>query len=263
VLEVRHGPTDTQPQYLLVELFQSGKRLRARQLDSVADQAVYWADLADGRYEVHCSAPGYARSVYSVIVSGSDVTRLNVKVEKEKSAVIGGGPTIEEILGELSGLKKANEELCSKVQKLESKVAVIELRDNVSDAAGIARDWWYSGDGKSRPNESSQKTGAGPKDGTFFAYTGTITNLGSYADAWNFFSKKCGAKETFDESPLIVGQPSDRGGYYTIFRRVDGGRKTTTFASHEREATITVYLHEIEATADKTVLQLSVVVVRR
>jgi hypothetical protein len=139
-----------------------------------------------------------------------------------------------------------------------SELAAQEVQQN--GAAKIAEAWWYNGDGKSRPKESSQKTGAGPKDGTFFAYTGTVVNLGSYKDAWNFYAKKCGAKETFDESGRIIGQPSDVGGYYTIFQRTDGGRNTTTFASHEKNATITVHLHELEKSADKTVLQLSVVV---
>lgn len=88
-------------------------------------------------------------------------------------------------------------------------------------------------------------------------------NRGSYADAWNFYAKKCGAEETWEDSKgRIIGQPSKHAGYYTIFQRTDGGRNTTTFASHEKDATIAVHLHEIEASRDKTVLQLSVVVVR-
>lgn len=134
----------------------------------------------------------------------------------------------------------------------------------LSSAAKLADEWWYVGDGKIRSNQSSQKTGAGSEDGTFFAYTGTVINLGSYADAWNFYARKCGAKETFDEAGgRIIGQPSATQGYYTIFQRTDGGRKTTTFASHERDATVTVFLHEIESSPEKTLLQLSVVVTRR
>ncbi len=133
-----------------------------------------------------------------------------------------------------------------------------------SPAAKLADAWWYVGDGKSRSNESSQKTGAGPEDGTFFAYTGTLINLGSYKDAWNFYAKKCGAKETFDEAGArIIGQPSATQGYYTIFQRTDGGRTTTTFASHENDATVTVFLHEIESSPATTLLQLTVVVTRR
>lgn len=133
-----------------------------------------------------------------------------------------------------------------------------------SPAAKLADAWWYVGDGKLRSNESSQKTGAGPEDGTFFAYTGTLINLGSYKDAWNFYAKKCGAKASFDEvGTRIIGQPSGTQGYYTIFQRTDGGRKTTTFASHERDATVTVFLHEVESSPERTLLQLSVVVTRR
>jgi len=147
-------------------------------------------------------------------------------------------------------------------QSLETNDAAAEVKP--SAACKIADTWWYPGDGKSRSNESSQKTGAGPDDGTFFAYSGTLINVGSYKDAWNFYAKKCGAKETFEESRgRIICQPSATGGYYTIFERTDGGRKTTTFASHERDATVTVFLHEIESSPEKTLLQLSVVVTRR
>lgn len=148
------------------------------------------------------------------------------------------------------------------LQSLHTNDAVAQVKP--SPAAKLADAWWYVGEGKSRSNESSQKTGAGPEDGTFFAYTGTLINLGSYKDAWNFYAKKCGAKETFENSVgRIIGQPSPTHGYYTIFQTTDGGRKTTTFASHEKDATVTVFLHEIESTPEKTVLQLSVVVTRR
>jgi hypothetical protein len=138
----------------------------------------------------------------------------------------------------------------------------LAAHEPAADAAKIAEAWWFVGDGKSRSDESSQKTGAGPKDGSFFAFTGTVHNLGSYSDAWNFYAKKCGAEETWSDSRRIIGKPSKREGYYTIFQRTDGGRNTTTFASHEKDATITVHVHEIEASRDKTVLQLTVVVVR-
>lgn len=138
----------------------------------------------------------------------------------------------------------------------------LSAQEPAADAAKIAKAWWFVGDGRSGTGESSQKTGAGTKDGSFFAFTGTVQNLGSYSDAWNFYAKKCGAEETWNDSRRIIGKPSKSGGYYTIFQRIDGGRNTTTFASHEKDATITVHLHEIEASRDKTVLQLSVVVVR-
>lgn len=138
----------------------------------------------------------------------------------------------------------------------------LAAQEPAADAARIAEAWWFVGDGKSRTDGSSQKTGAGPKDGSFFAFTGTVHNLGSYSDAWNFYAKKCGAEETWSDSSRIVGKPSKTDGYYTIFQRTDGGRNTTTFASHEKVATITVHLHEAEASPEKTVLQLSVVVVR-
>jgi hypothetical protein len=51
-LKIWHG-ANVQPQYLLVELFQEGNRLRARELDSAVAQSVNWADLASGSYEVH------------------------------------------------------------------------------------------------------------------------------------------------------------------------------------------------------------------
>lgn len=147
-------------------------------------------------------------------------------------------------------------------QLLDTNNAAAQVKP--SPAAKLADAWWYLGDGKSRSNASSQKTGAGPEDGTFFAYTGTLINLGSYKDAWNFYAKKCGAKEAFDEANArIIGQPSGTQGYYTIFQRTDGGRKTTTFASHEKDATVIVFLHEIESSPEKTLLQLSVVVTRR
>jgi hypothetical protein len=139
-------------------------------------------------------------------------------------------------------------------------ISDVVAQETAADASKIAEAWWYGGDGKSRPNESSQRTGAGPTDGSFFAYTGTVTNLGSYEDAWNFYARKCGAKETFSDSPRIIGQTSKTSGYYTIFQRSDGGRKTTTFASQEKGATISVHLHEIEGSAEKTTLQLSVAV---
>ncbi len=132
-----------------------------------------------------------------------------------------------------------------------------------AEASDIADAWWFEGVDTSSANDSSQRTCAGPVDGTFFACTGTIMNRGSYEDAWNFYAKKCGADETYSESPRIVGQPTSKNGYYTIFQRTDGGRHTTTFASHEKDATVTVHLHEIEATSENTTLQLSVVVVQR
>jgi hypothetical protein len=172
------------------------------------------------------------------------------------------------------GTKKLNLGRCCFVASAIGVIIIItflsfDINDAVaqvkpSPAAKLADAWWYVGDGKSRSNESSQKTGVGPEDGTFFAYTGTLINLGSYKDAWNFYARKCGAKETFDEAGgRIIGQPSATQGYYTIFQRTDGGRKTTTFASHERDATVTVFLHEIESSPEKTLLQLSVVVTRR
>lgn len=141
-------------------------------------------------------------------------------------------------------------------------LADLVAQEPAVDAAKIADEWWYSGDGKSRSGESSHRIGAGPKDGTFYALTGTVQNLGSYADVWNFYAKKCVAEESWSDSRQIIGKPSKTGGYYTIFQRNDGGRNTTTFASHEKDATITVHVHEAEATPDKTVLQLSVVVAR-
>jgi hypothetical protein len=138
----------------------------------------------------------------------------------------------------------------------------VSAQVNPPPAATIADAWWYSGEGAQKSNESSQRTGAGPEDGTFFAYTGTVTNRGSYKDAWTFYAKKCGAHERFDNSPRTIGRPSVAKGYYTIFQRTDGGRNTTTFASHEKGATVTVHLHELEATPENTALQLAVVVAR-
>ena len=139
----------------------------------------------------------------------------------------------------------------------------LAAQEPAADAAKIAEAWWFVGDGKSRTDGTSQKTGVGPKDGSsFFAFSGTVHNRGSYSDAWNFYAKKCGAEETWNDSTRIIAKPSKSGGYYTIFQRTDGGRNATTFASHEKNATITVHLLEIEAERDKTVLLLSVVVVR-
>ena len=130
-------------------------------------------------------------------------------------------------------------------------------------AAIIAEAWWYTGDGTEKSGKSSsQRTGAGPEDETFFAYSGTVTNLGSYQEAWSFYAKKCGAKETYDAKTRIIGQPSDTKGYYTILQRTDGGKKSTTFARHEKDATITVHLLEAEASPEQTTLLLSVVVVQ-
>jgi len=126
-LKIWHG-ANAQPQYLLVELFQERNRLRARELDSAGDQSVNWTDLAAGNYEVHCSATGYAKSIYRILISKDDATELHVKVEKDKGAIVGGGPTIQEILEDLSQLKKANGALHARVQQLETEVA--DLKKN-------------------------------------------------------------------------------------------------------------------------------------
>lgn len=89
-----------------------------------------------------------------------------------------------------------------------------------ADGAKIAEGWWFVGDGESGTGESSQKAGAGTKDGSFFAFTGTVQNLGSYSDAWNFYAKKRRAEERRNDSPRIIGKRSKSGGYYTIFQRL-------------------------------------------
>jgi hypothetical protein len=136
------------------------------------------------------------------------------------------------------------------------------LRPKESNASKVAEAWWYPGDGVNRKDQSSQKTGAGPETGEFFAYTGTVVNLGTYKNAWDFYAAKCGADEKHGDQPRIVGKLTKTNGYYAIFQRTDGGRHVTTFARHEKDSTVTVHLHDIESSADKTALQLSIVVVR-
>lgn len=133
-------------------------------------------------------------------------------------------------------------------------------KPKASKASKVAEAWWYPGDGVNRKDQSSQKTGAGPETGEFFAYTGTVVNLGAYRNAWDYYAAKCGADEKHGDQPRIVGKPTRTGGYYTIFQRTDGGRDITMFARHEKDSTVTVYLHEVESTADKTTLQISIVV---
>lgn len=130
------------------------------------------------------------------------------------------------------------------------------------DAKAIADAWWYRGESAPGRESSSQRTGAGPESGDFFAYAGTVENEGTYAQAWAFYAHKCGSDETFAEQSRIVGKPTASGGYYTIFQRNDGGRAITTFARHEADATVAVTLHEVEASDERTLLQLSVVVTR-
>lgn len=130
------------------------------------------------------------------------------------------------------------------------------------DAKAMADAWWYRGESAPGRESSSQRTGAGPESGDFFAYTGTVENEGSYAQAWQFYAQKCGSDETFADQVRIIGKPTASGGYYTIFQRNDGGRATTTFARHEADATVAVTLHEVEATDERTSLQLAVVVTR-
>lgn len=131
------------------------------------------------------------------------------------------------------------------------------------DAKEIADAWWYHGKSARGRESSNQRTGAGPESGDYFAYTGTIENEGSYASAWEFYARKCGSDETFAEQQgRIVGKPTASGGYYTVFQRNDGGRAITTFARREADATVVVTLHEVEATNDRTLLQLTVVVTR-
>jgi uncharacterized protein (TIGR03067 family) len=130
------------------------------------------------------------------------------------------------------------------------------------DAKAIADAWWYRGESARGRESSSQRTGAGPESGDYFAYTGTIKNEGAYASAWEFYARKCGGDETFAAQARIVGKPTASGGYYTIFQRDDGGRAITTFARREADATVVVTLHDVEATDERTVLQLTVVVTR-
>jgi hypothetical protein len=154
---------------------------------------------------------------------------------------------------------------CVSVIGMASLALTLALGDpppSKGNAQRLADEWWYVGDGKSRDNESTQKTGAGNEESTFFAYTGSVINRGSYGDAWNFYAKKCGTQETFSEQRQILGKPSATKGYYTIFQRIDKERQATTFASHEKDATVTVHLQDLEASPEKTVLQISVVVAR-
>ena len=158
---------------------------------------------------------------------------------------------------------------CSCAQVAVYSIVLVRAEDDAAklespDASKVAEAWWYAGNGGNRKDQSSQKTGAGPETGEFFATTGTVVNLGTYKNAWDFYASKCGADEKHDDHQhRIVGKPSSSGGYYAIFQRTDGGRNITTFARHEQDATVTVTLHEIESTPDKTILQLSIVAVCR
>ena len=123
-LVVFYGSNTARPFSSLVELFRDGKRLRSRQLR--AGHSVKWTDLRDGQYEVHCSAPDYPKAIYRILVSKKDVTELSVKMNKDKPVVVGGGPTIAELLKQLTMLKSANTDLHKRVGHLEAEVSELK-----------------------------------------------------------------------------------------------------------------------------------------
>lgn len=113
-----------QPAEVLVTLFQHGKRIRSRQLS--VGKGVDWKGLPDGEYEVHCSQIGYARSVYRILVSEKDVQTLTVRIAKDASRPVGGGPSYDDLVAALSKTRKSVAALQQRTRKLEATIAALK-----------------------------------------------------------------------------------------------------------------------------------------
>ena len=132
-----------------------------------------------------------------------------------------------------------------------------------TSADKMVETWWFPGK-DAKGHQSTQSTGAGSENGDFFATTGTLLNAGTYEDAWNFYANKCHAEMKYSDRPYIFGRPTGDHGYLVVFQRTEGGKRSTTFALHEPESTVSVYLLELDESSDAPKLQISVVVnVRR
>jgi hypothetical protein len=128
-----------------------------------------------------------------------------------------------------------------------------------ASAREIAETWWFRPMDEGRGETSSQSVGAGNDQGNYFALTGTLRNVAGYADVWTYFAKKCQPELEYEDRVQVIGQPSGNG-YYTVFQRKDGERRSTTFGVHTPEATVSVFLLELDSMEGVPIVQVSVVV---
>src|SRR5262245_20706213 len=105
----------------MVELYQDGKLLRSREIDSSASHI--WPNLKPGRYEVHFLNRDNKPLIKRVLLSEDDVEQsLNVELATgNQTRVIGGGVSLHELAEAIEKVKKENAEIRAEIEKLKKK----------------------------------------------------------------------------------------------------------------------------------------------
>jgi hypothetical protein len=112
------------PGPVLASVYREGKLIRSKELTSEvgADTGRLQVKAPPGRFEVHFEAAGYPKLVKRVLLTADD-RKVFVRAALEKGgAVLGGGPSLEELAEQVRRLRKENAELRAGVEALRKEV---------------------------------------------------------------------------------------------------------------------------------------------